>query len=71
MIKVVLFTFLFGKVSFSEQNLQENLVAFLKALSSAKPSTSKGKFLKKVTIASTMGVGIQVNPEEVLSKGVQ
>jgi len=63
--------FSFGKVSFSEQNLQENLVAFLKALSSAKPSTSKGKFLKKVTIASTMGVGIQVNPEEVLSKGVQ
>lgn len=59
--------FSFGRVSFSEQDLQDNLAAFIKALAGSKPSTSKGKFLKKVTITSTMGVGIQVNPEEVLS----
>lgn len=59
--------FSFGKVSFSPEKLQENLAAFIKALSSSKPASSKGKFLKKLTICSTMGVGIQVNPDEVLS----
>lgn len=59
--------FSFGKVSFTPEKLQENLTAFLKALSSAKPASSKGKFLKKLTISSTMGVGIQLSPDEVLS----
>jgi large subunit ribosomal protein L1 len=59
--------FSFGKVSFTPEKLQENLAAFIKALASAKPSSSKGKFLKKLTVASTMGVGIQINPDEVLS----
>lgn len=59
--------FSFGKISFSEQKLQENLAAFVKALSSAKPASSKGKFLKKMTVSSTMGVGIQISPDEVLS----
>ena len=61
--------FSIGKVSFSLEKLQDNLGAFMKALSSAKPASSKGKFLKKLTLASTMGVGIQVNPDEVLSSG--
>lgn len=59
--------FSFGKISFAPEKLQENLVAFVKALSTAKPASSKGKFLKKMTISSTMGVGIQVSPDEVLS----
>lgn len=59
--------FSFGKVSFTPEKLQENLAAFVKALASAKPASSKGKFLKKMTISSTMGVGIQINPDEVLS----
>lgn len=58
--------FSFGKVSFDAQKLQENLATFVKALMAAKPATSKGKFLKKLTITSTMGVGIQVNPDEFL-----
>ena len=49
------------------EKLQENLAAFIKALASSKPASSKGKFLKKLTVSSTMGVGIQVNPDEVLS----
>jgi large subunit ribosomal protein L1 len=59
--------FSFGKVSFAPEKLQENLATFIKALASAKPASSKGKFLKKLTISSTMGIGIQLNPDEVLS----
>ena len=59
--------FSFGKVSFAPDQLQENLAAFIKALASSKPASSKGKFLKKLTISSTMGVGIQLNPDELLS----
>lgn len=58
--------FSFGKKSFDVNKLQENLAAFVKALVSAKPAASKGKYLKKMTVTSTMGVGIQINPEEVL-----
>jgi large subunit ribosomal protein L1 len=55
----------FGKVSFGVDKLHENLGALIKAIQSAKPATSKGKFLRKVTISSTMGVGIGINPDEV------
>lgn len=57
--------FRFGKVSLSPEQLNDNLLAFLKALASSKPASSKGKFIKKVVIASTMGVGIQVNAGEL------
>ncbi|HBL98424.1 TPA: 50S ribosomal protein L1 [Candidatus Dependentiae bacterium] len=53
--------FLCGKVSFSEQDLHENIEAFLKALAAAKPAASKGKFIKKVVITPTMGPGILVD----------
>ena len=58
--------FSFGKVSFSVEKLKENLATFTRMLAAAKPASSKGKFLKKMTICSTMGVGIQVNPDELL-----
>lgn len=58
--------FSFGKVSFDVEKLYENLAAFAKALISAKPASSKGKYLKKITLTSTMGVGIQVNPDELM-----
>jgi large subunit ribosomal protein L1 len=57
--------FCFGKVSFDSQKLFENLAAFVKALAATKPASSKGKFIKKMTISSTMGVGVQVNPDEL------
>ncbi len=56
----------FGKVSFGEEKLLENLAALVKAVKSSKPATSKGKFLKKLVISSTMGVGVELNPEEVI-----
>ncbi|MFH1644297.1 MAG: 50S ribosomal protein L1 [bacterium] len=57
----------FGKVSFGADKLKENLVALIKAIQSSKPASSKGKFLKKINISSTMGVGLEVTPEEILS----
>lgn len=59
--------FSFGKVSFGPEKLQDNLTAFVRALATAKPASSKGKFLKKLTVCSTMGIGFHVNPDELLS----
>jgi large subunit ribosomal protein L1 len=57
--------FSFGKLSQGPAHLADNLTAFIKALSANKPSSSKGKFIRKVTISSTMGPGIAVNADEV------
>jgi large subunit ribosomal protein L1 len=54
-----------GRVSFDARMLAENVGAFLKALLSAKPAASKGKFIKKVTVSSSMGVGVPLNPDEI------
>jgi large subunit ribosomal protein L1 len=54
-----------GKKSFSVQQLHENLAAFIKVLCQSKPATAKGKFVKKIYVTSTMGVGIALNPEEL------
>jgi large subunit ribosomal protein L1 len=64
--KAGLVHFSIGKKSFDVQKLKENLQAFVKALASAKPATSKGKFIRKVTVSSTMGVGVAVNPESIV-----
>ena len=50
-----------GKMNFNEVDLLENLKAFFKAINKSKPDTVKGSFIKKVTIASTMGVGLEIN----------
>jgi large subunit ribosomal protein L1 len=50
-----------GKVSFDEASLKENLVALLHDLNRAKPSSSKGIYMKKVSISTTMGPGIVVD----------
>ena len=50
-----------GKMNFSENDLVENLKAFFSVVSKSKPDTVKGSFIKKITIASTMGVGLQIN----------
>ena len=59
--------FSFGKVSFDVDKLYDNLSAFMKALAAAKPAASKGKFIQKATVTSTMGVGVPINPDELLS----
>jgi large subunit ribosomal protein L1 len=50
-----------GRASFSVEALQENLVALVDAVNKAKPATSKGVFLKKISVSSTMGVGVRVD----------
>ena len=51
-----------GKVSFTEEQLKDNFTTLMEALVKAKPAAAKGQYLKNVTIASTMGPGVKVNP---------
>ena len=50
-----------GKINFNDDDLLENLKTFYISISKSKPETVKGSFIKKVTIASTMGVGLEIN----------
>jgi len=50
-----------GKSSFDEKSIIANINAFIKAVSIAKPSSSKGVYMKKITISSTMGPGIKID----------
>jgi len=54
-----------GKTSFTDEALLENYAAVLEELNRAKPSAAKGKYLRTVTLASTMGPGIKVDPSRV------
>lgn len=49
-----------GKASFDADKLQQNAVAFVKALIALKPASSKGVYLKQVALSSTQGVGVKV-----------
>jgi large subunit ribosomal protein L1 len=55
----------FGKASFLPQDLTENALAILEALVRAKPASSKGRYLKGITISSTMGPGVRVDVNAV------
>ena len=50
-----------GRASFAPADLQENLVALIEALQKAKPAAAKGIYLKRMTVSSTMGVGIRID----------
>ncbi len=50
-----------GKVSFDEAKLVENILAFVDAVSKAKPSGAKGTYMKKVALSSTMGPGVSID----------
>lgn len=51
-----------GRASFSVEQLRDNLAALLDALNRSKPAHTKGIFLKKVSVSSTMGMGVKVDP---------
>ncbi len=57
--------FSIGKVSFDANKLNDNFIAFLKALIGSKPASAKGQYIKKIIVSSTMGPGIQINLDEV------
>jgi large subunit ribosomal protein L1 len=54
-----------GKVSFSSEKITANAKALIDAVIKAKPATAKGKYVKKVNVATTMGPGILVDPMSV------
>jgi large subunit ribosomal protein L1 len=57
--------FIIGKVSFSDQQLAENYGAALEEVLRVKPSSSKGRYLKKITFSTTMGPGVLVDANRV------
>ena len=54
--------FLIGKASFTEQQLTENYFAALDEILRLKPSASKGRYLRKITLSTTMGPGVPLDP---------
>ena len=54
-----------GKASFGPEKLQENFNALLDAIIKAKPAAAKGQYLRSVSVASTMGPGVKVNPAKL------
>jgi len=58
-----------GKISFSMEALEDNFNTFADALIKAKPAAAKGQYMRSISICSTMGPGIRVNPVVVMQKG--
>ena len=54
-----------GKVSFGAEKLSENFFALIDAIIKAKPAAAKGQYLKSVSVTSTMGPGVKINPVRV------
>jgi large subunit ribosomal protein L1 len=54
-----------GKLSFSDDQLKQNFKAFTDAIVKAKPSGAKGKYVKKISVTSTMGPGLKIDVAEV------
>ena len=52
---------IFGKTSFEDAKLVENLKAFIEVILKAKPSTAKGNYVKNISISSTMGPGVKID----------
>lgn len=59
-----------GKVSFTEQQIQDNIAALMETVKAARPSASKGTFIRSVTFTSTMGPGIRIDPAAAQSMQV-
>ncbi|WP_299968695.1 50S ribosomal protein L1 [uncultured Roseobacter sp.] len=57
-----------GKLSFDEAKLVENIRAFVGAVSKAKPSGSKGTYMKKIALSSTMGPGVSVSVDNAVTE---
>ncbi len=60
-----------GKVSFEEQKLFENLAALMEAIKKARPASTKGTFIKRITLTTTMGPGIKLDPIQAQAMDVE
>jgi large subunit ribosomal protein L1 len=58
-----------GKVSFGPEKLGENINALLETIIKLKPASSKGTYIKSISISSTMGAGVKVDPLDIKSAG--
>ena len=56
-----------GKVSFDAANLEENMATLISEIVKAKPTGSKGIFIKSITLTTTMGPGIRLDPTPTLA----
>ncbi len=56
-----------GRASFAPEALRENLLALIEALNKARPAAAKGIFLKKISVSSTMGVGIRIEQASLVA----
>lgn len=56
-----------GRASFAPEALKVNLKALIEALNKAKPASSKGQYLKKISVSSTMGIGLRVDQQSLVS----
>jgi large subunit ribosomal protein L1 len=56
-----------GKVSFNENQIYENMTALMEAVKKARPASSKGTYIRRVTLTTTMGPGIKVDPIQSLA----
>ncbi|MBY0567933.1 MAG: 50S ribosomal protein L1, partial [Hyphomonadaceae bacterium] len=56
-----------GKASFTEEQILQNVKAFVDAVSKSKPSGAKGTFVRKVALSTTMGPGVRVDPSNALA----
>ena len=63
--------FIIGKASFTDEQLQQNYFAAMEEINRLKPSSSKGRYLRKVTMSTTMGPGLQVDPAKVKADAEQ
>ena len=59
-----------GKVSFESQQLRENLLTLLEAILNARPSGVTGRYIRSITLSSSMGPGIKVNVDEAIAAAV-
>lgn len=60
-----------GRASFAAEQLKENVMAFMDRLMQLKPSTSKGVYLRSISLSTTMGPGVKIDPMDVKTLGKQ
>jgi large subunit ribosomal protein L1 len=58
-----------GKASFAQEKLLENFYSVVEALIKAKPAAAKGQYLRSITVSTTMGPGIKINPQRAATLG--
>ncbi len=59
-----------GKVSFETEQLRENFATIMEEIVRAKPAASKGRYLRSITLSSTMGPGVKVSPQQIVDRFV-